>query len=237
MFNSYSVGFMNFCLRFFLTFVCCALCLTACQNGEKDNAAIEGMFKKGVRHTLNADEFLAASNVAEAEKEFKLSVEVFNNVLTMDSTHFGAVGGLGYSYYQLGEFDKAVEHLRRATVIDPKFAENHRLLGLALINFGDLLEGGREIQYAHQLDRDTAYFRRSMRDLEKIGQTAFEKGNRLDATMGRQAGRSYQHFAVGVFILAHDLEPTNQYIIKAIVEMCNKIGDTATAEVYEKKLR
>ena len=228
---------MKFHLRLLLMFFCGALCLAACQNGEKDNAAIEGLFKKGVRHTLNADEFLAASKITEAEKEFKLSVEVFNNVLTMDSTHFGAVGGLGYSYYQLGEYDKAVEYLRHAIVIDPQFAENHRLLGLALINYGDLLEGGREIQHAHLLDRDTAYFRRTMRDLEKIGQTAFEKGNRLDATMGKQAGRSYQHFAVGVFILAHDLEPTNQYIIKAIVEMCTKIGDTATAAVYEKKLQ
>ena len=45
--------------------------------------------------------------------------------------------GLGNAYVQVGQFDKAVEHLRHAVVLDPGYSAAWKLLGKTLVATGD----------------------------------------------------------------------------------------------------
>jgi tetratricopeptide (TPR) repeat protein len=63
-------------------------------------------------------------------RDHDLGVTMYNKILTADPNSAMAHRGLGYSYLQRNEFDKAAPHLQKALASDPDDARNHYFLAL-----------------------------------------------------------------------------------------------------------
>lgn len=85
--------------------------------------------------------------------EWKLheAIGYFEAALAVNKTYMDALREIGQSWVALQEPAKAIDFLRRAEALNPSDAEIHYVLGSALRESGQLLEGNRERAKAAQI--------------------------------------------------------------------------------------
>lgn len=99
---------------------------------------------------------------ALAKAGFQLEPEVVAQVKRRPTkdlyafTLYGRALNQLYGFYEPRAIPKALKTLKRVNLIDPKFAEAHRALGLAYLEAGD--RGRAAGQYAYALDLKPGYF-------------------------------------------------------------------------------
>lgn len=122
-----------YCFLFMLSLQLITLCAVYAENSSV-------YYSKGV-------EFFKAGNLSDAEKSFKLAVEV-NPSYTL--AHYG----LGRVYImQNGRASDAVKHLKLSVSLDPNFVKGWFKLGLAELVSGKYIESLHSFQEAYQRDK------------------------------------------------------------------------------------
>lgn len=103
----------------------------------------------------------AANNYARLltdRGQYRQAIPLYEQVLTRSPIFAPAEYNLGYSYYRLGEFDKARQHLRRAIELDPIDAFAPIYLGLVELRERNLAAAEASIRHGIELSPANAGF-------------------------------------------------------------------------------
>ena len=89
------------------------------------------------RKAVGAKDFKSAlGHLAKAAEETPNDVDVYNL--------------LGYSYRNLGQFEKVMEHYRRALSIDPQHRGAHEYMGELYLEMGRFANAEKQLQALHK---------------------------------------------------------------------------------------
>ncbi|MDB4637418.1 MAG: tetratricopeptide repeat protein [Planctomycetaceae bacterium] len=91
--------------------------------------------------TNTPEELLKVAQKLFRKKQFESSIAVFQNVLSLESSHLKALRGLAAAHAQLGQIDPAIEQYQKLTQIDYSN-------GVAWLNLGALLNSQERYQEA-----------------------------------------------------------------------------------------
>jgi type IV pilus biogenesis/stability protein PilW len=117
--------------------------------GIRDFEKAESHFKKAL--DLKPDFSDAANNLGRLYLEkgdYDRAIEMFKKALSdmIYPTPQFATGNLGWALYKKGKPNEALEQLRKAVVLDPKFCLGHRWIGMILFETGEGIEAKRAIE-------------------------------------------------------------------------------------------
>jgi type IV pilus assembly protein PilF len=91
-------------------------------------------------------------------------------------TPYIAQGNLGWAWYKKGNAEKAVQHIKSAVTINPKFCAGYRNLGMIYDAQGEVVQACRQFaNYREQCPESADAHYREGRCLAKSGQTAAAK--------------------------------------------------------------
>jgi tetratricopeptide (TPR) repeat protein len=93
---------------------------------------------------------------------WKNSVTLFARAAETTPGNYFIECGLGGALYEEGRLEEAMEHLRRALVLAPDFAQTHYVLGNVLLRLGRVDEAILHFQTALQIQPDSADYHRQM---------------------------------------------------------------------------
>jgi tetratricopeptide (TPR) repeat protein len=180
------------------------------------------LFNEGVTASLNAQRARQQGDHAAASRFEIQAAELFDRVIALDPRHAGALWGKGLCFAQLGRTAEAVALFQRAVGAEPGHAENHRQLGLCHAELGDIGAARVAIRRAVDLDGRAEYRQHAAIELYNFGGHVMRlaAGHR-DAGRRDEEQRCYRH-ARGLFSLVLDIEPGNQYAVRAlsVVDQC-----------------
>jgi len=80
--------------------------------------------------------------LVEAQKysktnKYKEAIQIYNEILEIDSTNFHALGGRGLMYYNLGDYKRAIEDYNKALISKPQAFDIYYNRGLASNELGN----------------------------------------------------------------------------------------------------
>ncbi|TVT37388.1 hypothetical protein FNT36_23615 [Hymenobacter setariae] len=204
--------------------------LFGCVQGKEDRAF--EVFNEGVILSLDA---VKKDQNGQHDKAIALNrqaIDKFKETLIIDSTHFGARGALGHSYYLLGDFKEAINWFEKSNVIDDKSAGNSRELGLSRINLGQIEAGYKDLTKAFKLDKSEEIRSITADDLYDIGKLAFEYSAEYSKRGEAKKGANYQEFSLTVLKMAYDIDENRKDIAATLVEFADKAGEKELADKY-----
>jgi len=209
------------------------LSLLACQE-SKEKLAFK-LFNEGVEYSLDAANEAEKGQLESAHELNSKAIEKFLETYKTDSTHQLVKSALGHSYYIQKDYKKGIRWYELANKLDSPIAVNYKELGLCKINLGDIKSGASNINKALELDNSKENKETTILDLKDIGILAYKYGEDYDKEGNLEKGLDYKKFAIGVLIVASNLDTTNFDIKNNIAEFAEKIGDTSMAKKYKKK--
>lgn len=210
--------------------------LFGCTSSQKEDKAFR-VFNEGVSLSLDAADQGDAGNFEKAEALNRKAIKKFNETLITDPNHSGAVSALGHSHYMVREFKEGITWFEKALKFDSTSSATHLEYGLCKVNLGDVEGGKASIDKAISLDRSEETKNLAVYRLLDIGTLAFDYGDGYAEEGDPEKGLNYKKFAVNVLYAAHQIDSSQQDVIKNIVVFSQELGETELTESFKKKLK
>jgi tetratricopeptide (TPR) repeat protein len=182
------------------------------------------LFNEGVRHSLEAQRHRQSGRTEHAEQSDREAVAAFDQVLKLDPRHAGALSGKALTLATLGETREAATLFQKAIEIEPGFAENHRQLGLCLLELGDVPSARKVTFHALGLETKEGYRGAAAAEIYNIGVYVMQR-----AAQYRDAGCHNDEIrcclqAQAIFSLALEVDGTLQPAVEALRALSVSLG-------------
>lgn len=198
---------------------------------KKEDRAFK-VFNEGVSLSIDAAKMDQNGQHDKALVLNKKAIDKFEETLSIDSSHFGARGALGHSFYLLGEFQEAINWFEKSNIIDDKSAGNLRELGLSRINLGQIDAGYENLTKAFELDKSREIRSITADELYDIGKLAFEYSTEYSKQGEVKKGADYQEFSLIVLRMACDIDDNRKDIAATLAEFAARVGEKELADKY-----
>lgn len=207
--------------------------LFGCSQSKEEKAF--KIFNEGVTFSLDAGKFMEEGNEEEGKKRYKMSIEKFKETLQIDPNHKGVASALGHNYYEIRDYDEAINWFSKAIQVQPEFAVNYQFLGLSQINKGKVEEGEKNIEKAMEMDTSEDMKYNTISNLVHIGNLAYSYGDAYEEEGKKEQGNDYRKFGIRVLISALEYSDNDKEIGKMIEDYAVKMDDeTLTNWIKEK---
>ncbi len=174
--------------------------------GTKRSEIAESTYQLGMSH-------LVSGNTQSAFVKF-------HEALKLRPRHKKALNGLGQTYINLREFDKAEEYFRKATKVDDSYSEAHKNLCFALYNLGRFEDAVESCKRA----LENPVYRSPEKAYYNLGISYYKMGKYPDAIAAfGNAVKRFPGFIPGYYRLALSYNSNQQYG-KASETMSQAIG-------------
>lgn len=118
---------------------------------DRSDKAIE-MYKKALELAPgDKDLIFNLSRLYFIQEKYDKAIEGFNQILEENPDDFESNINVGNAYIKLEKWDKAIPYLKQSTELQPDNANAWDLLGVALVNAGQIEEGKNAFNKADQL--------------------------------------------------------------------------------------
>ncbi len=221
---------MNKLLFIFLSIT---LTLLSCSQSKEEKAF--KIFNEGVTLSLKAGKYIEQGNQKQGRNNYELSIEKFKETLLIDSNHKGAPSALGHNFYEIREYDEAIDWFKKAIKVQPDFAVSYQFLGLSQINKGNIEEGEKNIEKALEMDNSKDMINNTISNLVYIGNLAYSYGDEYEKEGKISQGNDYRKFGIRVLISALNYSENDKKIGEMIKEYASKMNDeTMTTWIIER---
>lgn len=195
------------------------------------------LYNEGVAFSLEANELMNTGEIEAGKKKLELSIEKFKETLQVNPNHKGALSAIGFSNFEIENYDEAINWFLKATKVDPEFALNYQFLGLSQINKGRVEEGEKNIEKAFELDDSEEMRTITIENLVDIGNLAYSYGNAYEKEGKIAQGNNYRRFGVRILISALEYSHFNKKIAIIIQEYAEKMNDDALQNWIREKVK
>ncbi len=197
--------------------------LFGCSQSKEEKAF--KTFNEGVTFSLDAGKFMEEGNEEEGIKRYEMSIEKFKETLQIDSNHKGVASALGHNYYEIRNYDEAINWFTEAIKVQPEFAVNYQFLGLSQINKSKVEEGEKNIEKAFEIDKSENMKNNTISNLVHIGNLAYSYGDAYEKEGKKEQGNDYRKFGIRVLMSALKYSNNDKEIGKMIEEYSVKMND------------
>lgn len=171
-----------------------------CEQSNKDKAF--KVFNEGVSLSLDAGKLVGQGHDDEVKDLYEQAIKKFKEAIDIDSSCHAAYSPIGFSNYEIRNYDEAAIYFQKAILFEPQFAVNYQYLGLSQINKGNVEEGEKNINKAFELDKSEEIKSITIENLTNIGNLAYAYGEGWEKEGNTEKGISYKKFGVRVLISA-----------------------------------
>lgn len=193
------------------------------------------VFNEGVSLSVEAADAAMNGNREAAADLNKGAIQKFREALNIAPDHALAPGALAQSLYMGRQYKEAISWFEKAIAINPSLAANHRGLGLCQISLGDLPKGKLQLEKAFELAPSEEARSVTVEDLLQMGLFTFQYAEDNRAQLEAEDVLSYQRYAVGVLMMAHEFDDRRTDIAQQISRMGARIGDRRVEEYYREQ--
>jgi tetratricopeptide (TPR) repeat protein len=99
-------------------------------------------------------ELLTQGQVALRDKQFDRAQKIYEQVVKLDPGSVQGHSNLGYTFYMLGNYPRAIEEFQKSLELDPRLDETEILLALSYFDTGQLQRAIPLLEKAHQRRKD-----------------------------------------------------------------------------------
>ena len=209
--------------------------LFGCQESKEDKAF--KVFNEGVTFSLVAGKFMEEGNEEEGKKRYEMSIKKFKETLQIDPNHKGVASAMGHNYYEIRNYDEAINWFTKAISVQPKFAVNYQFLGLSQINKGKVETGERNIEKAFEIDNSEDMKYNTISNLVHIGNLAYSYGDTYEQEGKIEKGNDYRKFGIRVLMSALEYSNNDKEIRKMIEECTVKMNDETVSKWIKEQLK
>lgn len=208
--------------------------LFGCSQSKEEKAF--KVFNEGVTFSLDAGNFMEEGNEEEAKKRYEMSIEKFKETIQIDPNHKGVPSALGHNYYEIREYDEAINWFTKAIQVQPEFAVNYQFLGLSQINKGKIEEGEKNIEKAMEMDTSEDMKYNTISNLVHIGNLAYSYGDAYEEEGKKEQGNDYRKFGIRVLMSALEYSNNDKEIGKMIESYAAKMNDETLSNWIKEKM-
>ena len=108
----------------------------------------------GLAQSAGLPELLAQGQAALRDKQFDRAQKIYEQVVKLDPRSAQGHSNLGYTFYTLGNYPRAIEEFQKSLALDPGLDETEILLALSYFDTGQLQRAIPLLEKAHQRRKD-----------------------------------------------------------------------------------
>ncbi len=209
--------------------------LLSCVQSKKEKAF--KVFNEGVSLSFNAGKLVEQGRDIEAKNLYNQAIKKFKSALVIDSSYHVAYSPIGFSNYEIRNYDEAIIYFEKAISVQPEFALNHQFLGLSQINKGNIEEGEKNINKAFELDKGEEIKFVTIENLSIIGNLAYSYGEGYENEGNKEKGESYKKFGVRVLMSAFGYSKNDKKIGSMIEGYAVKLNDKSLLDWIKSKMK
>lgn len=211
-------------------------CFVACDSPEVEPQLSEGVepFKRGIELSLKSESLYGEGKIEAANKLNHQANNFFTEALELDPSYFAAAGAKAHAHFLLREFKECAFWYDHALALDSNLVPYYYERGICLVQSGNIPKGIRSIEQAVDKGNPNEILEMANADLGEIASLAFQLGDTLANQGQYKKANGYQRYAIGILMSAHNLDTTNLAAAQQIAQMTRLLGDTVTANRFEK---
>jgi tetratricopeptide (TPR) repeat protein len=206
-----------------------------CEQSKKDKAF--KVFNEGVSLSLDAGNLVGQGHDDDVKNLYEQAIKKFKEALEIDNSHYAAYSPIGFSNYEIRNYDEAAIYFEKAISVDSASALNYQYLGLSQINKGNVEDGEKNINKAFELDKGEEIRSVTIENLTNIGNLAYTYGEGWEKEGNTEKGMSYKKFGVRVLLSAFEYSKQDNKIGKMIKEYAVKLNDKSLLDWIKNKMK